>query len=42
MGKQSRDFIYIENEGEANLKACKASYEAAGQAYCIAYGGENI
>ncbi|WP_374723706.1 SDR family oxidoreductase [Calidifontibacillus erzurumensis] len=37
-GKQSRDFTYIENVIEANLKACKASSEAAGQAYNIAYG----
>jgi len=38
-GKQSRDFTYIENVIEANLKACKASHEAAGMAYNIAYGG---
>ena len=38
-GKQSRDFTYIENVMEANLKACKASHDAAGQAYNIAYGG---
>lgn len=38
-GKQSRDFTYIENVIEANLKACKAGKEAAGQAYNIAYGG---
>lgn len=38
-GKQSRDFTYIENVIEANLKACKASHEAAGQAYNIASGG---
>lgn len=38
-GKQSRDFTYIENVIEANLKACLASSEAAGQAYNIAYGG---
>lgn len=38
-GKQSRDFTYIENVIEANLKACLASKEAAGQAYNIAYGG---
>ena len=29
----------IENVIEANLKACLASSEAAGQAYNIAYGG---
>lgn len=38
-GKQSRDFTYIENVIEANLKACKAPREAAGQAFNIAYGG---
>lgn len=38
-GKHSRDFTYIENVIEANLKACKASQEAAGQSYNIAYGG---
>jgi UDP-N-acetylglucosamine 4-epimerase len=38
-GKQSRDFTYIENVIEANLKACKAPKEAAGQAFNIAYGG---
>lgn len=38
-GKQSRDFTYIENVIEANLKACLASHEAAGHAYNIAYGG---
>jgi UDP-N-acetylglucosamine 4-epimerase len=38
-GKQSRDFTYIENVIEANLKACLAPKEATGQAYNIAYGG---
>ncbi|MDE7063509.1 MAG: NAD-dependent epimerase/dehydratase family protein, partial [Lachnospiraceae bacterium] len=38
-GRQSRDFTYIENVIEANLKACLASHEAAGKAYNIAYGG---
>lgn len=38
-GKQSRDFTYIENVIEANLKACLASSDAAGEAYNIAYGG---
>lgn len=38
-GKQSRDFTYIENVIEANLKACLAPHEAAGEAYNIAYGG---
>ncbi|MBQ9886573.1 MAG: SDR family oxidoreductase [Lachnospiraceae bacterium] len=38
-GRQSRDFTYIENVIEANLKACLAPHEAAGQAFNIAYGG---
>jgi len=38
-GKQSRDFTYIDNVIEANLKACKASHEAAGEVFNIAYGG---
>ncbi len=38
-GKQSRDFTYIENVIEANLKACLASHEVAGQAFNVAYGG---
>ena len=38
-GKQSRDFTYIENVIEANLKACLASHEVAGQTFNIAYGG---
>lgn len=37
-GKQSRDFTYIENVIEANLKACLAPHEAAGEAFNIAYG----
>lgn len=38
-GKQSRDFTYIENVIEANLKACLAPHEVAGQVFNIAYGG---
>lgn len=38
-GRQSRDFTYIENVIEANLKACVANSEVAGQAFNIAYGG---
>lgn len=38
-GKQSRDFTYIDNVIEANLKACLAPSSAAGQAFNIAYGG---
>ena len=39
-GRQSRDFTYIENVIEANFKACLAPHEAAGEAYNIAYGGQ--
>lgn len=38
-GKQSRDFTYIENVIEANLKALKADSQYAGEAFNIAYGG---
>lgn len=38
-GKQSRDFTYIENVIEANLKACKAPSIVAGTSFNIAYGG---
>lgn len=38
-GKQSRDFTYIENVIEANLKACLAPKEAFGEAFNIAFGG---
>jgi UDP-N-acetylglucosamine 4-epimerase len=38
-GRQSRDFTYIENVIEANLKACQAPSEAAGNVFNIAYGG---
>ncbi|MBQ2724523.1 MAG: SDR family oxidoreductase [Clostridia bacterium] len=38
-GRQSRDFTYIENVIEANLKACLAPAEADGEAFNIAYGG---
>lgn len=38
-GKQSRDFTYIENVIEANLKACLAPQEAHGEAFNVAYGG---
>ena len=38
-GKQSRDFTYIENVIEANLKACLAPEEANGEAFNVAYGG---
>jgi UDP-N-acetylglucosamine 4-epimerase len=38
-GRQSRDFTYIENVIEANLKACLAPEEANGQTFNVAYGG---
>lgn len=41
-GKQSRDFTYVENVIEANLKACLATREAAGKAFNIAYGGREF
>lgn len=41
-GKQSRDFTYIENVIEANLKACKAPSSVAGEAFNIAYGGREF
>lgn len=37
-GRQSRDFTYIENVIEANLKACLSPQEAIGQVFNIAYG----
>ncbi|MFI3328896.1 MAG: SDR family oxidoreductase [bacterium] len=40
-GKQSRDFTYIDNVIEANLKSCLASSEYAGEAFNIAYGGRD-
>ncbi len=39
-GTQSRDFTYIENVIEANLKGMQAPKEAAGKAFNIAYGGQ--
>lgn len=38
-GKQSRDFTYIDNVIEANMKACLAPSEAAGEAFNIGAGG---
>jgi UDP-N-acetylglucosamine 4-epimerase len=37
-GYQSRDFTYIENVIEANLRACKASDNVSGEVFNIAYG----
>ena len=41
-GKQSRDFTYIDNVIEANLKACLASSEAGGNAFNIGAGGREF
>ncbi len=38
-GCQSRDFTYIENVIEANIKACKAGRDAVGGVLNVAYGG---
>ena len=38
-GKQSRDFTYVENAVEANLKACLADEGALGEVFNVAYGG---
>lgn len=38
-GNHSRDFTYVENVIEANLKACLSPDEANGQTFNIAYGG---
>lgn len=37
-GEQSRDFTFIENVIEANLRSCLAPNEACGEAFNIAYG----
>ncbi len=37
-GKQSRDFTYIENVIEGNLRACLAGSDAAGKVFNIAFG----
>ncbi|MPM05876.1 UDP-N-acetylglucosamine 4-epimerase [bioreactor metagenome] len=41
-GKQSRDFTYIENVIEANLDACQANSEVAGEVYNIASGEQIV
>lgn len=38
-GENSRDFTYIENVVQANLKACLAPKSSCGKVYNIAYGG---
>ncbi|MGX7378271.1 SDR family oxidoreductase [Carnobacterium maltaromaticum] len=39
-GSQSRDFTYIENVIEANLKAMISPSEVQGEAFNVAYGGQ--
>ncbi|WP_026514479.1 SDR family oxidoreductase [Butyrivibrio sp. LB2008] len=41
-GKQSRDFTYVDNVIEGNLRACLASSDAAGEAYNIGAGGREF
>jgi UDP-N-acetylglucosamine 4-epimerase len=41
-GMQSRDFTYIDNVVEANLKACLAPDNAFGDVFNIAFGGRTI
>lgn len=41
-GRQSRDFTYIDNVIEANLKACLAPEKAAGEAFNIGAGGREF
>lgn len=41
-GNQSRDFTYIENVIEANLRSCMASSKFAGETFNIAYGGREF
>ncbi len=38
-GRQSRDFTYVDNVIEGNLRACLASSDAAGEAFNIGAGG---
>ena len=41
-GKQSRDFTYVDNVIEGNLRACKGPAEAGGQAFNIGAGGREF
>lgn len=41
-GRQSRDFTYIDNVIEANMRACLAPGEAAGEAFNIGAGGREF
>ena len=38
-GRQSRDFTFVDNVVQANLRACLAPSSAAGEVFNIAYGG---
>ena len=38
-GRQSRDFTYIENVIEANLKGMVSGAEVSGEVFNVAYGG---
>lgn len=39
-GRQSRDFTYIDNVVQANLRACVAGAKASGESFNIAHGGQ--
>ena len=39
-GLQTRDFVYVEDVVQANLRACLADTDAAGEAFNIGCGGE--
>lgn len=41
-GTQSRDFTFVEDVIQANLLACLAPHEAAGQVYNVAFGGREV
>lgn len=41
-GRQSRDFTYIDNVIEANMRACLAPSEAGGEAFNIGAGGREF
>ncbi len=41
-GRQSRDFTYIDNVIEGNLRACLAGSDAAGEAFNIGAGGREF
>ena len=41
-GRQSRDFTYVENVVEANLKACLAPDEATGEVFNVAFGESSV